>query len=49
MAAPYSGRCQCSAITATISGEPVGVRQCWCRQCQQLAGGAATTNAMFFD
>ncbi|MDF2382241.1 GFA family protein [Nostoc ellipsosporum NOK] len=34
-------------MTATIGGEPVAVRQCWCRQCQRLAAGSATTNAMF--
>lgn len=44
---PYSGRCACGAVTATVDGDPVAVRQCWCRQCQQLAGGAASTNAMF--
>lgn len=43
----YKGRCGCGAVTATITGEPVGVRQCWCRQCQQIAAGSATTNAMF--
>ena len=49
MGAPYTGRCQCGAVTAKISGEPLGVRQCWCRQCQQLAGGSSSTNAMFLD
>jgi hypothetical protein len=34
-------------VTARISGEPLAVRQCWCRQCQQAAAGGATTNAMF--
>lgn len=43
----YSGRCNCGAVTATIAGEPVAVRQCWCRQCQKLAAGGATHNAMF--
>lgn len=43
----YGGRCACGAVCATIDAEPVAVRQCWCRQCQQLAGGAASTNAMF--
>jgi hypothetical protein len=43
----YSGRCNCGAVTATITGEPVAVRQCWCRQCQKLAAGGATHNAMF--
>lgn len=44
---PYTGRCACGAVTATITGQPVAVRQCWCRQCQQLAAGSPTTNAMF--
>ena len=43
----YSGRCACGAVTATITGEPAAVRQCWCRQCQQTAGGGPTHNAMF--
>lgn len=42
-----SGRCACGAITARIEGDPVAVRQCWCRQCQQVAGGGPTHNAMF--
>ena len=47
MPAPYTGACACGAVTATIAGEPVGTRQCWCRQCQQVAGGGPTHNAMF--
>jgi hypothetical protein len=47
MTAPYTGTCACGAVTATIAAEPVGVRQCWCRQCQQIAGGSHTTNAIF--
>ena len=43
----YFGQCQCGAIRATIAGEPAAVRQCWCRQCQQVVGGAATNNALF--
>ena len=43
----YTGRCACGAITAVIAGPAVAVRQCWCRQCQQVAAGSATTNAMF--
>lgn len=43
----YTGRCACGAVTAIITGEPVGVRQCWCRQCQQAAAGGPTNNAMF--
>lgn len=47
MAARYSGRCVCGQVTLAISGEPVSTRQCWCRQCQQLAGGGPTHNAIF--
>lgn len=47
MAAPYSGQCNCGAVSIRISGEPLEVRQCWCRQCQKVAGGFATTNAFF--
>lgn len=43
----YTGRCACGAVTATIRGEALTVRQCWCRQCQQIAAGSPTTNAMF--
>lgn len=42
-----TGRCNCGAVTAVIEGESVGVRQCWCRQCQRTAAGHATTNAVF--
>jgi len=47
MGAPYTGRCNCGATTATFSAEPVWVRQCWCRQCQKAAAGGAVTNALF--
>ena len=43
----YTGRCNCGAVSAELSGEPIAVRRCWCRQCQKLASGSATTNAMF--
>ncbi len=43
----YTGRCNCGAVTLAITGEPVAVRQCWCRQCQKVAAGGATHNAMF--
>jgi len=47
MSAPYHGTCNCGAVTATFSAEPVWVRQCWCRQCQKSAAGSCTTNALF--
>ncbi len=43
----YTGRCNCGAVTAQITGKTVGVRRCWCRQCQKAAAGSATTNAIF--
>lgn len=43
----YHGRCNCGAVSATITAEPVAVRQCWCRQCQAAAAGGPTNNAIF--
>ncbi len=43
----YTGRCACGSVTLSISGEPIGTRQCWCRQCQQIASGGPTHNAIF--
>lgn len=43
----YTGRCNCGAITLTIKAEPVATRQCWCRQCQKIACGGPTHNAIF--
>jgi hypothetical protein len=31
----------------TIDAAPVATRQCWCRQCQTIAAGGPTNNAMF--
>jgi len=47
MTKPYTGQCNCGAVTVTIDAEPIGTRQCWCRQCQKIAAGGATHNAMF--
>ncbi|MBC2669436.1 GFA family protein [Novosphingobium piscinae] len=43
----YTGRCACGATQLEITAEPVAVRQCWCRQCQQIAAGGPTNNAIF--
>lgn len=43
----YTGRCVCGAVTLKLAGEPIGTRQCWCRQCQQIAAGGPTHNAIF--
>lgn len=42
-----TGRCACGAVTLEIAGAPIGTRQCWCRQCQQIAAGGPTHNAIF--
>jgi hypothetical protein len=47
MTPPFIGRCACGQVNLTIAAEPVATRQCWCRQCQKLAGGGPTHNAMF--
>jgi hypothetical protein len=47
MPAPYSGKCACGAVTAMVNGEPLGIRLCYCRECQQVAGGGPTSNAVF--
>lgn len=47
MPAPYMGRCNCGAVTASIAAEPVQTRQCWCLQCQKAAAGGPTHNAIF--
>ena len=42
-----AGRCACGAVTGSVEGQPIAVRQCWCRQCQQIACGSPTNNAIF--
>jgi hypothetical protein len=43
----YTGRCACGAVSLKIEGEVMATRQCWCRQCQQIAAGGPTQNAIF--
>jgi hypothetical protein len=42
-----TGKCLCGAVTIVMSGEPLSVVQCWCRQCQTLAAGGPTHSAIF--
>jgi hypothetical protein len=43
----YTGRCACGSVRLEIAGTPAATRQCWCRQCQQIAAGGPTQNAIF--
>lgn len=47
MVKPYTGSCACGQVQFTLNGEPVMVRQCWCRSCQTMTGGGAACNAIF--
>lgn len=47
MTAPYTGQCACGQVRLRIESEPLALRQCWCRQCQQVAAGSPTNNALF--
>jgi len=42
-----TGGCLCGQVRYTIESEPLGARMCWCRDCQKLASGSATVNALF--
>jgi hypothetical protein len=44
---PRSGGCLCGAVRITMQAPPVGIRTCWCRDCQYLAAGSATVNVIF--
>ena len=43
----FQGGCLCGAITYKISGEPIVVAHCYCRDCQRISGAGHTTGAMF--
>jgi len=43
----YTGRCACGNVAVDIAGDPIQTRQCWCRQCQRIAAGGPTHNAIF--
>jgi hypothetical protein len=47
MGAHCTGKCACGAVSLAISGEMIGTRQCWCRQCQQISAGGPSHNAIF--
>ena len=41
------GGCLCGAITYKISGQPIIVAHCFCRDCQRVSGAGHLTGAMF--
>ncbi len=43
----FTGSCACGAVGVQIQGQPLTVRECWCRQCQKLASGGPTRNGIF--
>jgi hypothetical protein len=44
---PITGRCFCGAVRFQFNEPPIVLRACWCRDCQYLASGNATMNAIF--
>lgn len=47
MSKPITGRCFCGSVRFRFDEPPVAARACWCRDCQYLASGNATVNAIF--
>jgi hypothetical protein len=41
------GGCLCGAVRFRSAQAPIATRVCWCRDCQKLAAGSATVNAIF--
>ena len=47
MPTPITGRCYCGAVRFQFDQPPIATRACWCRDCQYLASGNASVNAIF--
>ncbi|KQQ71303.1 MULTISPECIES: GFA family protein [unclassified Rhizobium] len=44
---PFTGGCTCGAVRYTVTGEPVAMVDCQCRQCQRESGTGHTSNLVF--
>jgi hypothetical protein len=42
-----TGQCFCGAVRFQFDQPPIATRACWCRDCQYLASGNASINAIF--
>ena len=49
MAEPYTGGCACGAIRYQVSGEPLVMVECQCRQCQRASGTGHSSYLTFQD
>ena len=47
MSRPYTGGCACGAIRYEISGEPIIMLDCQCRQCQRESGTGHASHVTF--
>ena len=47
MPTQVTGRCLCGSVHYRFPQPPIGARACWCRDCQYLAAGNASVNAIF--
>ncbi|ALE17285.1 Gfa-like protein [Altererythrobacter epoxidivorans] len=43
------GECGCGQVRYRVTGEPIFVNNCHCRQCQQQTGGTSVVNAFYED
>ncbi len=49
MAAVWSGGCACGAVRYEVTGEPIAMLDCRCRQCQHESGTGHASHVTFQD
>ena len=47
MSRPFTGGCACGAVRYEVSGEPVAMVDCQCRQCQRESGTGHASHLAF--